>query len=266
MEQGQFETFILDYLSGNLNQNDRVEFELLIENNPDFKERFDEMTRMWNPIEESELPVVGDVSEDRFYQALHNQVQLESKGEMSYWNLFLIFLEPLFGPKQLVYGIFLLTLGVGFGYLLSSSFKNDQQTEIVVDDSNDLREKYVLTLLEQPSVNKRLQGIGEASKISHADISIINALFQTLNHDPNVNVRLASIKSLSKYTDNALVREGLVESILMQHSPIVQVTLANLMVELQEKNSVEPFRILISKEDLDSSVREKLELSVKAII
>ena len=121
-------------------------------------------------------------------------------------------------------------------------------------------------MLEQPSANKRLQGVNEANKIEKVDEKVIKALLQTLNSDPNVNVRLAAIESLTNYVENPMVREGLVQSIVKQDSPIVQVTLANLMVALQEKKSVEPFKKLMRSKQLDTLVKKKLERSIRQII
>ena len=124
----------------------------------------------------------------------------------------------------------------------------------------------MLTLLEQPSANQRLQGINEVNKIGKIDETVITALLKTLNNDANVNVRLAAIESLTKYLEEPMVREGLVQSIVKQDSPIIQVTLANLMVALQEKESIEPFKTLMRTKELDKSVKQKLETSINSII
>ena len=169
---------------------------------------------------------------------------------------------------QLAYGLALLILGLGIGFFIN--FQSPQMQEVVGNDSNaeveEVREKLVLTLLEQPSANRRLQGISEADKIKKLDDTVIYALLQTLNNDPNVNVRLAAISSLTNYLENPVVREGLVQSIVAQESPIVQITLANLMVALQEKKSIEPFKKLIQEKEIDTTVKRKLEKSIQEII
>jgi hypothetical protein len=92
------------------------------------------------------------------------------------------------------------------------------------------------------------------------------ALLQTLNSDSNVNVRLAAIESLTNYVDNPMVRQGLVQSIPNQESPLLQITLANLMVALQEKASIEPFRQLLKEKQLDTTVKKRIEKSIQSII
>jgi hypothetical protein len=134
------------------------------------------------------------------------------------------------------------------------------------DETEEVRQKLVLTLLEQPSANQRLQGVSEANKFENADEIVIKALLQTLNSDSNVNVRLAAIESLTNYVDNPTVRQGLVQSIPNQESPLLQITLANLMVALQEKASIEPFKQLLQEKQLDTTVKKRIEKSIQSII
>jgi hypothetical protein len=77
--------------------------------------------------------------------------------------------------------------------------------------------------------------VSYTSDITHADEKVINALFTTLNNDLNVNVRLVALEALTQFAKDAIVREGLVKSLAVQDSPMVQVALADVMVKLQEK-------------------------------
>ena len=127
-------------------------------------------------------------------------------------------------------------IGLAAGYFLN--VKDDrpimENTVVNNQETEEVREKLVLTLLEQPSANKRLQGVNEVAKMDGATDRITNALFVTLNNDSNVNVRLASVELLSKYVANPNVRMGLIQSIAQQDSPIVQIALADLMVALHQ--------------------------------
>ena len=62
------------------------------------------------------------------------------------------------------------------------------------------------------------------------------------------------------------MREGLIQSIAKQESPLVQLALADVMVVLQEKNSVEKFNELLKKVDLNDTVRSRIERSVQALL
>jgi HEAT repeat protein len=94
---------------------------------------------------------------------------------------------------------------------------------------------------------------------------VLEALFTTLNTDDNENVRLVTLDALVELAANPTVREGLVASLLKQESPLMQVALADALVQLQEKKSVKSFKKLLENQQLNSGVKQKLEQSVKKL-
>ncbi len=268
MDKEKFEIWMMEYLSGTLGENERKEFEIFLQDQPGYRHQYEELNAIWSQMGGLEIPEPSQSMDDTFYDILHEEMKGDQKQKDKSQIGFSTFLSSLWRPPQLAYGLVLLSLGLGIGYLLNSEKYAKQVRPIVVSqqETEEVRGKLVLTLLEQPSANKRLQGINEANKIEKVDDRVILALLQTLDSDSNVNVRLAAIESLTNYLDNPKVREGLVKSIVKQESPIVQVTLANLMVALQEKKSVEPFRTLIRSKELNETVRQKLETSIESII
>ena len=97
---------------------------------------------------------------------------------------------------------------------------------------------------------------------SNVDLKVIDALLTTLNEDPNVNVRLATLGALTKLADDPRVREGLVHSIEQQDSPIMQLAIADVMVKLQEKRSVRSLQRLLNKKDINPKVKLNIEKSI----
>jgi hypothetical protein len=95
---------------------------------------------------------------------------------------------------------------------------------------------------------------------------VVSALLSTLNNDPNVNVRLATLEALAPLAQqDATVRLGLVHSLAQQPSPLVQSSLADVMVQLQERRSVKPLRELLKQADLDETVKDKIEQSIRTL-
>lgn len=266
MKQEKFEQWTMMHLSGRLDAEGEKEFEEFLKNHKEFQEQFEGLHQTWLQIGDVKIPEPSEQMDLKFYEMLHSEMakteSLNNNPKYGFWS----FLEVLWQPK-FAYGLLLVCLGLGLGYFLRPETNQPIQTIAKQENDTDgVREQLVLTLLEQPSANQRLQGIGEANKINKVDEKIIQALLQTLNNDSNVNVRLAAIESLTNYLDRPEVREGLVQSIVKQDSPLVQITLANLMVALQEKQSIEPFKTLMRTKELDTSVKQKLETTIKAII
>lgn len=265
----KFEIQAITYLSGELQGEERLAFEKLLEDRPEFQEQFRELRYAWDQMDQVTTPEPSEEMDKRFYEVLSRE-RKKYNGESFFQSLLtrlMSMARPVTRP-QLAYGLLLLLLGLGMGYYLNPGKVRETPRVKVVqsEETAEVREKLVLTLLEQPSAHQRLQGVSEANKFGKVDEKIIGALLQTLNNDPNVNVRLAAVEALTQYVDNPMVREGLVQSIVQQESPIVQVTLADLMVALQEKKSIEPFKKLIRTKELDSKVEKKLKNSIESII
>lgn len=257
-----YKEYIVDYVSGNLSEEEKQVFEKFLTTNSVAKEEVEKEKRLWNELLSSQ-PEPSENMDTAFYKMLHSQEDKEVS------TSFLQKIERFFASnlsKQLTYGLAVLTLGFFFG----KSFQNAQNPsqEIVKSaqkETENVRSQLVLTLLEQPSANKRLQAVNEVNKLSSVTETIIKALFSTLNNDESVNVRLSAVEALKKYTDIPLVREGLVKSIIHQNSPIVQMELADVMVVLQEKKAVKSFKKLIEEKDVNSSAKQKMQESIQNI-
>lgn len=267
MEQEKFEMWMMEYLSGELDESGRFEFEKYVQKHPKYKEEFDTIGEVWKQVDTIEVPKPSQKMDDTFFDMLHAKIDKE-KGKKSNWVESLkSFFESIQKP-QLAFGMLLLGIGLGAGYFLNSNPPEVPTNEVSVFDTEteEVRGRLVLTLLKQTSANERLQGVSEAAKLNDANERIIEALFTTLNNDPNINVRLVAIESLAKYVETPEVRMGLVKSIALQGSPLVQIALADLMVALQEKTSIESMKQLLEQPDIDNTVKQKLEESINHII
>jgi len=61
-----------------------------------------------------------------------------------------------------------------------------------------MKQVMLLSLLNDPSASQRIRAVSYTDEFSSVDLKVIGALFTTLNGDPNVNVRLATLESAYK--------------------------------------------------------------------
>lgn len=264
MDKEELEIQMMDYLSGKMSEVQMKDFEGFLEDNPTYKSEMQELRNTWEMVNDQKAPEPSAKMDAAFFDMLSNEIEKEKK-KSTRWSFFQDFWSL---PKpQLVYGLVLLGVGIAVGHFMDMDGRVKPTEKVIVDNETEsVRQKLVLTLLEQPSANQRLQGVSEANKFEAADEIVIKALLQTLNEDSNVNVRLAAIESLTNYVDSPIVRQGLVQSIPNQESPVLQLTLANLMVALQERASIEPFKKLLQERELDTTVQKKIKNSIESII
>jgi len=263
MNYEKFQEHIVDYLSGNLTDDDTQKFEQFLKDYPEYLPEYESAQFLWQGSD-AEIPSPTTAMDTKFYQMLNS----ESKEKEGKLTLFQKIEQLLFGnlPKQLAYTLVILIAGFFVGKEFITSGGNlEEQVIAAKQETQEVRSQLVLTLLDQPSANKRLQAVSEASKLDQVTETIIKALFSTLNNDPNVNVRLSAIEALKNYISIPEVREGLVASIIHQKSPIVQIELADLMTALQEKKAVKSFEKLMEDENINVSAKQKIEQSIKEI-
>jgi HEAT repeat protein len=164
----------------------------------------------------------------------------------------------------------LVTFGLVLGYLLhrpaQTSIAYNKQIDSLSSQVSEIKQVMMLSLLQDPSASQRIKAVSYTDDLGNVNLRVIDALLTTLNEDPNVNVRLATLEALVRFSGEPKVREGLVRSINLQESPIMQSAIADVMVKLQEKSSVQSLQKLLSKKDLNKMVKVNIEKSIQKLI
>ena len=128
-----------------------------------------------------------------------------------------------------------------------------------------MRQLVVLSMLQQESASERLQGVSYSMQVNHADPEIVAALLHTLRHDTSVDVRLAALDSLRRYNDEPKVRKALVDALQTQQSPMVQIALIDLMVEMHEKSALPNIKKFEETPNLNPSVKQRAQQGIEKL-
>jgi hypothetical protein len=159
----------------------------------------------------------------------------------------------------------LMILGWFLGYQLNTR-PDRARIDRLASEVREMKKTVLMAKLENPSAAERMKAVHLAEDLSGLDEAVLSALVRTMNGDPNVNVRLTAVDALAREADRPEVREALVQSIVRQESPLVQLALAEVMMALNEKRAVEPFRRVIADPLLDYSVKARLETAVRHLL
>jgi HEAT repeats len=159
----------------------------------------------------------------------------------------------------------ILFLGFAGGYWLRNPSPGSDVAGLT-EEISELKEMMMFSLLENESVSDRLRAVSLTRELDGASDKVTAALFSALNNDPSVNVRLAALEALIPFVNTPNVREGLIRSIAFQDSPLVQVSLAELMAAIQERKSVNELRKLVESDKTPREVREKIQQSISVLI
>ncbi|MEX0647257.1 MAG: HEAT repeat domain-containing protein [Balneolaceae bacterium] len=262
----KYTDLITGHLQGTLNAEDQQNFQNLIDEGTIKAQDINEMEMLYEQLEDIETPEPGENMKSRFYTMLESEINKQQKSFSSLLKSWIIRLQNSFEFRRMVFTTAVFCIGLLIGYSYTSLSTQDEQIERLTDEVSQMREMMMISLLNNSSPTERLRAVNISTEIHSADNRVVEALLKTLNSDPNVNVRIAAVDALIRHAANPEVRRGMVRSITAQDSPVVQVALADAMLVLQEKQSVEEFRKLLEKNGLDSNVRSKLENTIVALI
>ncbi|EHQ29360.1 zf-HC2 domain-containing protein [Mucilaginibacter paludis] len=236
----------------------------------DCAEELQTMQQMWQLMGELETPEPSAHLKVKF-QAMLDTYKESVAEDQGWWHNLQEQLKQLWQwqprwPMAYNLAIVLVTLGCGYLVFHDRKSNQEQQLQALTSQVHELRQTMMLALLENPSASERIRGVSYTTEIKHADKQVIDALLATLNNDPNVNVRLSTLDALTQLAGHPEVREGLIQSITEQDSPLMQSAIADVMLKLQEKRSIGSFRKLLKQKNLDQGVRDKISETIKVLI
>ncbi|WP_428665292.1 zf-HC2 domain-containing protein [Runella sp.] len=253
------------WLSNQLTASERKAIDNHLAECPDCQQEFETDKELWQLLGKAAVaPEPSGAMREGFYAMLDNYKKTEAKRSRNSWQDFVEKFQQWWTPPlalRVAYSACLLSIGLFAGYWLNRP--QDVKMEALTTEVQEMRQMMMLSLIENPSASERLKAVSYTKEITEVDDKVLQALFTTLNNDPNVNVRLVTLEALAELAHDPDVRQGLVLSLSKQESPLVQVALADVMVKLQEKRSIKAFRQMLRREDLNDLVKTKIQQTIK---
>lgn len=150
-----------------------------------------------------------------------------------------------------------LVIGGVVGHLAAGRAASGGELAQLREEVHKTRQLVAVSLLQQQSASDRLRGVTWAYRVGQPDQSVLDALLRTVKYDTSVDVRLAAVDALRRYTGDAAVRDGLIGALGGRQSPLVQIALIDVMVELREPESAGALRKLKDDASANEAVRER---------
>jgi HEAT repeats/Putative zinc-finger len=260
---------MIDLIHNQVDEKERLEMENHIAQCADCQAEWVENQVLWQQMSTIKTPAPSPEMGTRFYAMLDTyKKEVEAKEENSLAGLWQKIKERFtYQPSyNWAYSLVLVGLGTLMGFYIGKPDSQDvayqKQVESLSYQMQEMKQMMMLSMLENPAATERMKAVGYTEELHQVDDKVIDALLTTLNYDENVNVRIVTLEALIPLANNPKVREALVQSLVTQESPLVQVALADVMVKLQEKRSVKEFKRILLKNNLNSMVKDKIEKSI----
>lgn len=267
-----------DYLIGELPEDLKAQVEAHLAECAPCREETRSSQAMWAKLSSLPASEPSPTMDARFHAMLasaRRSITAEKEADSPHASLAHL-LERLW-PRRAALQFGLAILLFGLGLLLGTSLAGLRRDNVRAATANDraltqlreevsgLKQMVTLALLQQPSASERLRGVEWSHQLPAPDDQVLAALLRALDSDPNVNVRLASVEALQQFAGRAALNQGLLASLPRQDSPLVQLELIRLLVELKEKDSVPVLKALLQDSEINPTVRQRAEWGLEQL-
>lgn len=271
MKCEQIEELLPDYLQGTLTQ-DQIQ---LVESHMETCGQCREEAALWKQLAALPVEQPGPVLRSRFTAMLESYQEgrwekstLASEGRKipllsSLGNWFRM--PAMAGVAWAL--VFLLA-----GFLIGKSVgkppdSDTAQAQIAAmrSELKSTRQSMVLAMLQLQSASERLQAVTYSAQDAQPDPQVLGALLHTVRYDASVDVRLAALDALGRYGSRPEVRKGLIESMQDQQSPMVQIALIDLLVDLHDRGAVQQLKKYQQDPAVNPAVKKRAEWGIQKL-
>ena len=255
-----------DYLTGEMEEGQKDKVQVHLAECPECRKELESLTEIWTKLGVIQEELPRPQVRSRFYSMLEEYKERES--EVPFKERLGLWVQSLWPKKPAMQ--FVLSFGLLFvGIIIGSFFKftplRESETTILRREVQSMRQTLAVSLMEQSSPSERLRGVNLSYGMETPDQKLLDRLLTTLNTDPNISVRLAAVDALYLFAEMPVVKEGLLNSLSQQTSPMVQASLIDLMVSIREKRAIEALRSLLKMDHVEEDIKSRAELGIQQL-
>lgn len=242
----------LDKLNERLGTGDfeTKDLEALVLQNPGCKQPLREAYQVWMELGQLEVPPVPDGARTRFFTMLDKFNDEQPSGKVRTFGISFTILKWA--------AVFV--IGLAAGVFVSNRGGSGNQ-----NGSPSASNELFTSLEAGKPASEKLKVLQTVKSEADPEEYVYEALYMTILGDPNVNVRLSAIEAMLHFSDKPKVRMLLIKALTYQESAIVQLSLAEVIIKLQENGPDEEIRKLLESDQLDLEVKMHLKETLSQI-
>ncbi len=269
-EKNDYTQLLMDFLKNELTDDEKLALLKAASENQELARELIEVQNTWTQLNKYEAPAPAASMDEKFQDMLMayktRPPRFSLVNALKNISDYFQHIWPTHTAARTAMASLLVLVVFFAGYWFSYQKSHTAEITRQYDQIKELQTNMMLTLLAQKSPVERLKAVSISQDLKEINTNVIEALLNTLNQDDNDNVRLASLEALITYAADPRVREGLIMAISHQESPLVQMALAETMVELQEKRSVGPLKDLLKSGNTPEEIKDKIQESIDILI
>ncbi|HEX5153566.1 MAG TPA: zf-HC2 domain-containing protein [Parafilimonas sp.] len=269
MQCYEVESLLIDYLDAQLHPGDKGPLEKHLESCPQCRQALEEYRQLFASIESNKTEKPGPALNEKFEDMLQSEMNIHATAgivRMDKEDTKTISMKRSSLLLRIAASIILVASGVFIGSIITST-STDTNTEMagLKNEVKEMKETLMFSMLTEESASERIKAVSYADEINDPDSKIVAALIITMNEDKNVNVRLAALYAVAKFSDSRKVSDALIASLAKQTEPLMQIALINILTEKKEIKAKEPIREILQDEKTIPPVKEIAQKGLKLL-
>jgi hypothetical protein len=252
MDRDKLEELLIEYIDGTLTEAEQKQVEAELVANPEAKKLYDQLNEVLGGMENASILTPSESLKNSFDHFLQQEVKQQPAGKS-------VTFIPFF--YRAAAGFAILALVAIAGYWIRRDQQNQERItgiEKRLQEQQEENKRMMMALLDNNfSPSQRMQGVSVAYKMAEPDDEIVRTLVQTMNNDPNTNVRLAALEALGTFSTEQNVRKALIESLTLQKDPVVQIALIQQLVKMKEKSVVKQLDSMTKDSNTMKAVKDE---------
>ncbi len=248
---------MMGYLDGSLSSEEKRRFEEDLDASPKLRQELDAIKAVDSLIQDIPAEEPSAKLDSELAYLLASEERKTRSGRP--WRRI--------SPLGIAAAVALLIIGSAFGVLWQRNQVQQEQIDLLVGEVQDTRKMMILAMLDERSPSGRIKALQTVQKQPVGpDAQIMEALLNTLNTDDNVNVRIKAAEALGTFGNHPGLGRALASSLRVQGHPEVQLTLIEILIQLQAQDAVDDLRKIMDDEQTHEAVKNKAAYGIQQLL
>jgi hypothetical protein len=250
---------LTDYLTGQIDEAVRDAFNIHIRKCPVCQAKLHELETVWHDLGTLPRHEPSPLLRQRFYAMLEERRKKPNRQKRKFG------FGLLLGSPRLAVTAAIFLMGLFLGYQIGVSRLRSRQLLELGQEVQSIKQQMSISMLQQQSSFDRMKGVHLSTEVSQPGDLLIQMLFSKINTDPSMPVRLAAIDAIALFSDRDDVQTLLINSLLNQDSPLVQIAIIDQLTYVREKTALTALKMLIESQDTQPDVKRYAEKTLQEI-
>lgn len=235
---------IIEYLQGEMNNEEAKAFQGIIANNADLQAEIEEYKILLGIIDDQEVNMPSASLKKNFLEMLEAEEANIAKAKPRTAKV--INLKSIMSIAAIL--VIGLLVGININQRSMLNSQNQMNQQLFAEMQRDLNSS---------SVTGRIEAIQVSNQMENPDEDILDALIHTMENDKSSNVRLASVEALQGFSENEKVRLAMVNSLLTEKDPFVLIAMINTLSIHKDQRAVDKLEKITTSEEFDKFIKDE---------